>query len=900
MATVIRMHRCVTCAPLRVLSRCVTSGVGEFRRNAKVPGVTIVSDDATAERALQVLQRLGDRVHGWDTETSEVNLGRRGQTPCHTGQVVCATAYCGDDVDFGDGPMLLIDNMGPAAGLIERKFRSYFEDASYKKVFHNYAFDKLMLKREGIAVEGLAADTLILARLHDTSLASWEGRERASKLMKDISMAEGFDRSKSSEGKEPSRAVKGVAFAGKKIDLKSFSSASNLHTISIPMEHATKIKELPKMRMGYDLKSLAFQYGITGSMEPASFRQLFGASGNAAREKFDSPDHFTEFATYAAYDAVYTWKLFHFFQESLQKTAWNSGVQRRPIDKLLMDDAVADELRDLRPQLFRMSRPKEQVKNRLPSSGGAAGTSASVQQDTGKTMWDFYSEYLSSRFSECLASMQERGISVDRARLQEIERHATEDLRRMESQYKEILGEIEVEGTVMNPDSGLINPQSHQQLRQLLFGGTKNIFDESEQLEATRDFSVPKGAKAKDGSKLRSSERFTIESWGLEPAAGRKMFTKKGWPSTGKEALEKLQKDEAQNVQQQLEAKGWDPVMAKKAFEAMEIYRQMASVKKILTAFARPMQEHASEMNRIHPSWSYGTSTGRLSCSNPNLQGIPADSKDTYGVRGAFIAGEGKTFIMADYSQLELRILAHMSQCPSMKKHFLKGGDYHSEVAADMYPYIKEAILRGEVSTKNDAGPDLPSVKSMFPQERKAAKAVNFGIVYGAQAQSLAEDLNISEDAAVELMEAWFKNKKAVRRWLDDVKAQSSMEGKSRSLLGKHRHLPLLKEDVPFWLQKRSERAAVNFVIQGSGADLVTAAMLQLESHPRLTDLGFHFVMQVHDEFVLEGPSDTAQEASEIVKSVMEKPFKETMPDFSMLVPLEVSISVSDTLAEKA
>lgn len=363
--------------------------------------------------------------------------------------------------------------------------------------------------------------------------------------------------------------------------------------------------------------------------------------------------------------------------------------------------------------------------------------------------------------------------------------------------------------------------------------------------------------------------------------------------------MEKLQKDEAQNVQQQLEAKGWDPVMAKKAFEAMEIYRQMASVKKILTAFARPMQEHASEMNRIHPSWSYGTSTGRLSCSNPNLQGIPADGKDSYDVRGAFIAGEGKTFIMADYSQLELRILAHMSQCPSMKKHFLKGGDYHSEVAADMYPYIKEAILRGEVST-ND-GPDVPSVKSMFPQERKAAKAVNFGIVYGAQAQSLAEDLNISEEAAVELMEAWFKNKKAVRRWLEDVKAQSSMEGRSRSLLGKHRHLPLLKdEDVPFWLQKRSERAAVNFVIQGSGADLVTAAMLQLESHPRLTDLGFHLVMQVHDEFVLEGPSEKAQEASEIVKTVMEKPFKETMPDFSMLVPLEVSISVSETLAGKA
>eukprot|EP00434_Breviolum_minutum_P019495 symbB.v1.2.017196.t2/scaffold1335.1/size146336/7 len=247
---------------VRLFSRAFSSVVGEFRRHAKVTGVTIVSDDASAERALKELRRLGDRVHGWDTETTEVQLGRRGQTPCHTGKVVCATAYCGDDVDFGNGPMLLIDNSGPAAGLIQRKFRKYFEDSKYQKVFHNYTFDKLMLKREGIEVKGLAADTLVLARIHDTSLASWEGDIRHKKLKKDLSMARGpnFEREQVSV---PSRAVHGVAFAGKKLDMKSFS-VSNLHTISIPKEEAGKIKSIPKRRMGYDLKSLAFQYVPSG------------------------------------------------------------------------------------------------------------------------------------------------------------------------------------------------------------------------------------------------------------------------------------------------------------------------------------------------------------------------------------------------------------------------------------------------------------------------------------------------------------------------------------------------------------------------------------------------------------------------------------------------------------
>ncbi|CAJ1455842.1 unnamed protein product, partial [Effrenium voratum] len=146
------------------------------------------------------------------------------------GRVVCATAYCGDDVDFGNGPGLLVDNMGPAAGLLRRKFQAYFEDSEFKKVFHNYAFDKLMFKREGVSVQGLCADTLVLARLHDTSLSSWEGASRiaAEKKGKKDQIKEAFE---AREVKQ-SRAV-GVAFAGQSMNMQS--SLLNSRSLHIPI-----------------------------------------------------------------------------------------------------------------------------------------------------------------------------------------------------------------------------------------------------------------------------------------------------------------------------------------------------------------------------------------------------------------------------------------------------------------------------------------------------------------------------------------------------------------------------------------------------------------------------------------------------------------------------------------
>mmetsp|Transcript_124829 Transcript_124829/g.296208 ORF Transcript_124829/g.296208 Transcript_124829/m.296208 type:complete len:877 (-) Transcript_124829:87-2717(-) len=854
--------------------------VGEFRRSAEVKGITIVSDEASADHALSVLKRLGDRVHGWDTETVEVVPGRKGHTPRLMGRVVCATAYCGDDVDFGNGPGLLVDNMGPAAGLLRRKFQAYFEDSEFKKVFHNYAFDKLMFKREGVSVQGLCADTLVLARLHDTSLSSWEGASRiaAEKKGKKDQIKEAFE---AREVKQ-SRAV-GVAFAGQSMNMQS--SQLNSRSLHIPIvEQEGKRTKLPTVpEQGYGLKSLAKLYGFAEEGEATPFR-AFGVGADAALLQFDCPEKFPSFATYAAKDAEYTYKLFQYFRDQLQAMPWSSEAHMRPLHQLLLDTAVVQELKRSPQQLFSLGKKRQQ------RSGPVAGTPGSVQLQTGKNMWDFFELHMSGKFSECLVDMQERGMPVDLDALKSIEKRTKEDLDRTELRFQELLVEIfGPQGSARNPEAAFLNTSSSRQLQTLLFGGAKNSKDQRLQLQVTHEFPVPMERKAKGGAK-----HFRVSSWELEPPKGRKNRTELGWPSASKEVLGQLISSPAQNVHRQLLSSGWDPQMAAKAEEAVKLLLEIKSIKAI-QRYAPSLQTYAPN-GRIHPSFAFNTSTGRLSCSRPNLQNLPTSSKDDYGIRSAFRAEPGHSFIMADYSQLELRILAHMSKCESMMEHFKTGGDYHSETAADMYDYIKKAIDEGKVSTSGNG----PSVKSRFPQERSSAKAINFGIAYGATAQSLSESLGVSEDKAQEMMKAWFSKKPSVKRWIEDVKAEARRSKRSTSLLGRYRNLPLLDDKMPLFIHSRCERAAVNYAIQGSAADVVTAAMLRLWSHPRLKELGFQLVLQVHDEFVLQGPTEAAEEATQIVKQLMVAPLKETNPGFSLAVPLEVSLAICSDLGEKA
>lgn len=164
------------------------------------------------------------------------------------------------------------------------------------------------------------------------------------------------------------------------------------------------------------------------------------------------------------------------------------------------------------------------------------------------------------------------------------------------------------------------------------------------------------------------------------------------------------------------------------------------------------------------------TETGRISCKRPNLQNQPALDKDKYQVRKAFISAPGKTLVVADYGQLELRILAHMTKCKSMLEAFKLGGDFHSRTALGMYPEIQEALKSGEVLLEWDyskGDPPKPLLKDRFANERKKAKIMNFSIAYGKTVHGFMKDWNCSEEEARNTVSLWYSDRPEVRLWQD-------------------------------------------------------------------------------------------------------------------------------------
>lgn len=399
---------------------------------------------------------------------------------------------------------------------------------------------------------------------------------------------------------------------------------------------------------------------------------------------------------------------------------------------------------------------------------------------------------------------------------------------------------------------------------------------------------------------------FQLRSLELRPSGKSKHFAPTGWPKTSSEVIRQLVSDPvASQIVEQLTERGFEPEDVDRAVETLRCLSKMPQISSLISGFVEPLLERAGETQRIHPSWQFDTSTGRLACRKPNLQNLPSPQQERYGVRDAFRARPGHIFVIADYAQLELCILAHMAGCPSMIEKLGRGGDYHSEVAAEIFPEVREAVAREEVviSSGGDGGNQgggparaaLPTVKERFAAERSKSKAINFGIVFGKTSQSLAEDLGIEAGDAKQLMNAWFDSKPGVRTWIEEVTETAEKEQRAVSLLGRWRTLPLLGKKM---YKSKSVRAAVNFGIQGSAADVVVAAMLRLWRDARLEALGFRLVMQVHDEFVLEGPTQSADEALGIITEVMEAPFQEWCPDFRLSVPLRVDARIRPSLGD--
>lgn len=263
------------------------------------------------------------------------------------------------------------------------------------------------------------------------------------------------------------------------------------------------------------------------------------------------------------------------------------------------------------------------------------------------------------------------------------------------------------------------------------------------------------------------------------------------------------------------------------------------------------------ETGLLHTTYNQTvTSTGRLSSTNPNLQNIPMREEEGRELRKVFVPREGNIFIDADYSQIELRLLAHFSGCKELIDAYNNGRDIHAFTASQVF------------------GVELEEVT---PKMRQEAKAVNFGIIYGISDYGLAKNLGIEVKTAREYIEKYFKTYSAVKEYMESNVAFAKENGYISTLTGRKRYIREINSGN-FNLRQFGERAAMNMPLQGSSADIIKIAMINVYNALKERGLKSKLILQVHDELILDAPIAEAQEASEILKREMENAVKLTVP----------------------
>jgi DNA polymerase-1 len=297
-------------------------------------------------------------------------------------------------------------------------------------------------------------------------------------------------------------------------------------------------------------------------------------------------------------------------------------------------------------------------------------------------------------------------------------------------------------------------------------------------------------------------------------------------------------------------------------------HRRLAKLKNTYVDALPPLVN--PKTGRIHPTFHQtGAATGRLSAANPNVQNIPIRTEEGVRIREAFVPAEGKVLLSADYSQVELRILAHFSEDESLLEAFEAGEDVLRRTAAAVLGIAPEAVT---------------------PEQRARAKAINFGIVYGSTAFGIANQLGIAAADAQAMIDAYFARYHGVRSFLDRTVADARASGYVRTLLGRRRYLPDLGSRNRVQ-RNAAERMAVNTVIQGSEADLIKKAMVDVDRELRRAAPDARMILQVHDELVLEVPEKSVDPVSERVRRCMETVYP-------LRAPLRVDLGVGRSWRE--
>jgi DNA polymerase-1 len=301
-------------------------------------------------------------------------------------------------------------------------------------------------------------------------------------------------------------------------------------------------------------------------------------------------------------------------------------------------------------------------------------------------------------------------------------------------------------------------------------------------------------------------------------------------------------------------------------------WRQLTKLKSTYTD-ALPGYVHA-DTKRVHTSYSLAsTTTGRLSSSEPNLQNIPVRTAEGRKIRTAFISTPGNKLLSADYSQIELRVLAHVADIPQLRNAFENGIDIHAMTASEMF--------------------GVP-VEGMPSEVRRRAKAINFGIIYGISSFGLANQLSIGRSEAGEYIKKYFERFPGIRDYMENTKAFARDKGYVETIFGRRINYPEIKSSNPS-VRAFNERAAINAPIQGSAADIIRRAMIRVE--PALEDgnLSARMLLQVHDELIFEVAEEEIDKTLSLVVSIMENA---AMPAVDMRVPLKVDARAADNWDE--
>ncbi|URE30153.1 PolI-like DNA polymerase [Musa troglodytarum] len=535
------------------------------------------------------------------------------------------------------------------------------------------------------------------------------------------------------------------------------------------------------------------------------------------------------------------------------------------------------------------------------------------------TMYDFYEEYWRP-FCVLLVQMESEGMLVDRSYLSEIEKLAITEKQIASDKFRKWASKH-------CPDAKYMNVGSDAQIRQLFFGDTlrnntnKCENDQDKCLSKPKSFKVPNTENVIENGRKSPSKYRTIVLNKICEELQTDMYTDSGLPSVSGDALKvfagKVSNNQNFLIDDASYQSGSDEEVnnnhdstkemtemshvlthdedtsdygtAYKAFgegkegraacQAIAALCDICSIDSLISNFILPLQgNHISGVHgRIHCSLNINTETGRLSARRPNLQNQPALEKDRYKIRQAFVAGPGNSLIVADYGQLELRILAHLANCKSMLEAFRAGGDFHSRTAMNMYSHVREAVEKKRVllewhPQQGEDKPPVPLLKDAFGSERRKAKMLNFSIAYGKTPVGLSRDWKVSVKEAKDTVSLWYKERQEVLCWQEECKKEALKNKFVRTLLGRSRHFPLV-ETASNAQRRHIERAAINTPVQGSAADVAMCAMLEIDRNIRLKELGWKLLLQVHDEVILEGPTESAELAKAIVVECMSKPF---------------------------